>query len=148
MKKLADNYELNSQIPNFTRDQFSTIEKLKWNGCEPNTSKSFENYIDLGHLSFCIEDNKTYIYKGKYDEIKNPNGVDFDDRTGYWREFGNITITGSDGIEYDHIMMYTDFSDTHEDIQEYVTKNELSYLKQSYDQILSNIESLLTQVIG
>ena len=145
MKKLADNYELNSQIPNFTRDQFSTIEKLKWNGCEPNTSKSFQNYIDLGHLSFCIEDNKTYIYKGKYDEIKNPNGVDFDARTGYWREFGSLTV----GEGFNHFLLYKDSNEI-EELPEttHVSKSEFDQLKSQYQTILDNIDSLLSEIIG
>ena len=144
MKKLADNYELNSQIPNFTRDQFSTIEKLKWNGCEPNTSKSFENYIDLGHLSFCIEDNKTYIYKGKYDEIKNPNGVDFDDRTGYWREFG---LTSRINVE--HYLTYQDRSvDETEAIQnDYVSKSYVDALEENHNRTLQAIQNILNQIL-
>lgn len=67
MLGIGDNFDYQGKKPNFARDCFSTLEKMK---SYPETS------IDPGHISFCGEDGKLYQYLPD-NEI---NGV-----TGKWR---------------------------------------------------------------
>ena len=53
MLGIGDNFDYQGKKPNFARDCFSTLEKMK---SYPETS------IDLGHISFCGEDGKLYQY--------------------------------------------------------------------------------------
>ena len=53
MLGIGDNFDYQGKKPNFTRDCFSTLEKMK---SYPETS------IDPGHISFCGEDGKLYQY--------------------------------------------------------------------------------------
>ena len=51
MLGIGDNFDYQGKKPNFARDCFSTLEKMK---SYPETS------IDPGHISFCGEDGKLY----------------------------------------------------------------------------------------
>ena len=53
MLGIGDNFDYQGKKPNFARDCFSTLEKMKF---YPETS------IDPGHISFCGEDGKLYQY--------------------------------------------------------------------------------------
>lgn len=53
MLGIGDNFDYQGKKPNFARDCFSTLEKMK---SYPETS------IDSGHVSFCGEDGKLYQY--------------------------------------------------------------------------------------
>lgn len=53
MLGIGDNFDYQGKKPNFARDCFSTLEKMK---SYPETS------IDPGHVSFCGEDGKLYQY--------------------------------------------------------------------------------------
>lgn len=53
MLGIGDNFDYQGKKPNFARDCFSTLEKMK---SYPETS------IDPGHISFCGEDGKLYQY--------------------------------------------------------------------------------------
>lgn len=54
--------------PNFRRDQYTTLADMK----------AVVDTIDEGHISFCLEDKKTY-------QFLSSNTVD--ERTGKWRVF-------------------------------------------------------------
>lgn len=53
MLGIGDNFDYQGKKPNFARDCFSTLDKMK---SYPETS------IDPGHISFCGEDGKLYQY--------------------------------------------------------------------------------------
>lgn len=58
----------NGERPNFRRDQFGTLYEM---------SKVINN-IDEGHISFCLEDKKTYQFL---------SSNEIDETTGRWRPF-------------------------------------------------------------
>ena len=51
--QLHSNFELNSKLPNFTRDSFKTLTEM--NRVDPQ-------YMDEGHISYCEETDKHYVY--------------------------------------------------------------------------------------
>lgn len=51
--QLHSNFELNSKLPNFTRDSFKTLNEM--NLVDPQ-------YMDEGHISYCEETDKHYVY--------------------------------------------------------------------------------------
>ena len=60
--KIPDNFYYGGKLPNFERDQFSTIEEMN------NYSK---DYLDEGHISFCLEDKKHYVFiNNNWEEFK------------------------------------------------------------------------------
>lgn len=67
MLGIGDNFDYQGKKPNFARDCFSTLEKMK---SYPETS------IDPGHISFCGEDGKLYQYLP---------GNEVNEVTGKWR---------------------------------------------------------------
>ena len=67
MLGIGDNFDYQGKKPNFARDCFSTLEKMK---SYPETS------IDPGHISFCGEDGKLYQYLP---------GNEINEVTGKWR---------------------------------------------------------------
>lgn len=69
MIQIIDNIELNSKQPNFTRDQFKTLQSMR-NVTDSN--------IDDGHISYCLETDKHYTYH---------SSNDMDTITGKWRLF-------------------------------------------------------------
>lgn len=79
---IAQNFDYNSEAPNFARDQFDSIQQMKET-----------TFIDKGHISFCKEDEKHYKFKGLKDKDGNSNTPD--PTLGYWEEFK----TGGDDVE-------------------------------------------------
>lgn len=80
MIQIIDNIELNSKQPNFTRDQFKTLQSMR-NVTDSN--------IDDGHISYCLETDKHYTYH---------SSNDMDTVTGKWRVFkGEPGEPGKDG---------------------------------------------------
>ena len=80
MIQIIDNFEHRSKLPNFTRDQFTTLEDMK---------NVRDEDIDEGHISYCISTDKHYKF--------NVGNV-ADELTGKWREFkGEKGDKGEDG---------------------------------------------------
>ena len=76
MISLLSNFSLGAQLPDFTRQQFETIENMK------NFS---ENYLPPMYDAFCLEDGKKYRYN-----VSNS----IDPITGKWREItGNTDLS-------------------------------------------------------
>ena len=67
MPQIKSSFILNSQSPNFGRDLFATLADLR---------NANPNYIDPGHISYCLEDRHHYKFDIEYG---------LDDVTGYWR---------------------------------------------------------------
>lgn len=80
MIQIIDNFEHRSKLPNFTRDQFTTLEDMR---------NVRDEDIDEGHISYCISTDKHYKF--------NVGNV-ADELTGKWREFkGEKGDKGEDG---------------------------------------------------
>ena len=76
MPQIKSSFILNSNQPNFTRDKFNTLLEM---------SKVTNNVMDTGHISYCTETGRHYIFRG--DLEKNSS-------TGYFRE-----LTFQDALE-------------------------------------------------
>lgn len=86
MPQIAANYIFNSEQPNFARDQVQTYEELETYGnSEGKTS------IDVGHITFVVEENKHYTYVELTDEEGHRSG------TYGWVEFKGASGSGSGG---------------------------------------------------
>lgn len=80
MIQIIDNFEHRSKLPNFTRDQFTTLEDMR---------NVRDEDIDEGHISYCISTDKHYKFNAS-------NAID--QSTGKWREFkGEKGDPGKDG---------------------------------------------------
>lgn len=80
MIQIIDNFEHKSKLPNFTRDQFDTLEEMK---------NVRDEDMDEGHISYCISTDKHYKFNAS-------NAID--QSTGKWREFkGEKGDPGKDG---------------------------------------------------
>lgn len=66
---IGDNFSYQGQKPNFERDRFDTLAEMK---------AFAETSLDDGHLSYCVEDGKHYVFNSSNEE---------DATTGKWREF-------------------------------------------------------------
>ena len=66
---IGDNFSYQGQKPNFERDRFDTLAEMK---------AFAETSLDDGHLSYCAEDGKHYVFDSSNEE---------DETTGKWREF-------------------------------------------------------------
>lgn len=63
---VATNFKYEGQSPNFERDQFKTTAEM-----EAYSS----NYLDEGHISYCLEDKKHYKWNGSsWEEFKTGGG--------------------------------------------------------------------------
>lgn len=87
MIQIIDNFEHRSKLPNFTRDQFDTLEEMK---------NVRDEDIDEGHISYCISTNKHYKFNAS-------NAID--QSTGKWREFkGEKGDPGKDGQDGTNVL--------------------------------------------
>ncbi|MFI3293093.1 MAG: head-tail adaptor protein, partial [Rikenellaceae bacterium] len=86
--KIAEGFDYNGSSPNFARDQFATLAAMK---SFPTTS------IDEGHISYCVEDGKTYQYKSSNES---------DDTTGQWAEFSGSGGSGSGSGFYNVTLLH------------------------------------------
>ena len=56
MPLITSNFTLNSKLSNFTRDSFDTLQDMR--SIDPA-------HIDEGHISYCKENNKHYVFNSK-----------------------------------------------------------------------------------
>ena len=61
MPQIASNFILRSKLPNFERDQFETWKEM---------SEVNSQWMDEGHISYCKEDNKHYIFYSQDGNLK------------------------------------------------------------------------------
>lgn len=78
MIQIIDSFDLKSRRPNFTRDQFETMDSMK---------AVADSDIDDGHIAFCVQTNKTYIYHASNE---------YTAATGKWRILTITKYTTSD----------------------------------------------------
>ncbi|MCF0124718.1 MAG: hypothetical protein HUJ68_03000, partial [Clostridia bacterium] len=97
MPKIGNNFIYESKNPNFKRDVFISFEEMRLFN---------DNFIDHGHISFCLEDNHHYSYRGN--DIEH-GGCEFDEKTGYWR------LTPIDLDDW-NFLKYKGSVDTYEDL--------------------------------
>lgn len=85
MPQIGENLILASTQPNFSRDRVRTILDLK--------NAKIKHY-DIGHIVYCVEDDKHYIFKG--DQVED------DDKYGHFRAFFD-SIDSISSIKYNDI---------------------------------------------
>ena len=69
MPFIAASYTLNSQSPNFTRDQVQNLTELEQFG-----NVAGKTPIDIGHITFVVSENKHYTYIELADDQGHPSG--------------------------------------------------------------------------
>lgn len=73
---VGDNFDYRGKKPNFTRDQFKTLQEMR--------DYPTDN-IDEGHISYVLEDGKHYVYKtGQWSLLEDNvgGGVEISQTTG------------------------------------------------------------------
>jgi hypothetical protein len=82
MASIIESFDLYGTMPNFTRDKLNTLEELR--------NVNIWSY-DVGHIVYCSETKKHYIFRG--------NSVEFDEEIGYFRELVPDTSLLEDRIK-------------------------------------------------
>lgn len=72
--RIGDNFNYQGKLPNFERDTFLTLSKMKE---YPVTS------IDEGHISLCLEDGKRYKFSSSHS---------YNSTTGYWKRIVDTAL--------------------------------------------------------
>ena len=104
---IGDNFSYNGKKPNFERDSFETLAALK----------SFaEANIDNGHIAYCAETNKHYIF--------NDSNSD-DPTTGKWRVLESEFSDKVNVSDLDAYLTKTDAQATYQPIGDYALKSEI-----------------------
>lgn len=86
MPQLAANLIFNSKAPNFSRDQVQTMAELETYG-----NSEGKTPIDIGHITFVIDENKHYTY------VELADGEGHRSGTYGWVEFKGAPGSGSGG---------------------------------------------------
>lgn len=104
---IGDNFSYNGKKPNFERDSFETLAALK----------SFaEANIDNGHIAYCKETNKHYIFN-------DTNSID--PSTGKWRE---LESEFSNLVDLEAYLTKEEAQSTYQPIGNYALKSDLDNL--------------------
>lgn len=104
---IGDNFSYNGKKPNFERDSFETLAALK---------AIAEANIDNGHIAYCAETNKHYIF--------NDSNSD-DATTGKWRVLESEFSDKVDISELDNYLTKTDAQSTYQPVGDYALKSDL-----------------------
>ena len=120
---IGDNFSYNGKKPNFERDSFETLATLK---AIPEAN------IDNGHIAYCIETNKHYIF--------NDSNSD-DATTGKWRVLESEFSNKVDISDLDEYLTKTDAQSTYQPIGNYALKSDISDLA-SKDEIPTKVSEL------
>lgn len=105
---IGDNFSYNGKKPNFERDSFETLAALK---------VFAEANIDNGHIAYCAETNKHYIF--------NSSNSD-DATTGKWRVLESEFSNKVNVSDLDAYLTKTDAQATYQPIGDYATSEELT----------------------
>ena len=104
---IGDNFSYNGKKPNFERDSFETLAALK----------SFaEANIDNGHISYCVETKKHYIFN-------DTNTID--ESTGKWRE---LESEFSISVDLDDYLTKEEAQSIYQPVGDYALKSDISNL--------------------
>ena len=120
---IGDNFSYNGKKPNFERDSFETLAALK---------AFAEANIDNGHIAYCVETNKHYIF--------NDSNSD-DPITGKWRVLESEFSNKVDISDLDEYLTKTDAQSTYQPIGNYALKSDISDLA-SKDEIPTKVSEL------
>lgn len=124
---IGNNFNYQGKRPNFVRDQFSTLEEM----CNfPSTS------LDEGHISYCIETKKRYIFSNENESI---------DSLGKWRELNDTELNESSENPVKNRIITEKFNQVEEIIANAI--NELKAEKvdiESLKSVQENLENVNT----
>lgn len=120
MPQIIAPFELNSKQPNFTRDQYKSLEDMR--NVDPLD-------IDEGHTSYCITTKKHYIFSSENS---------FDPETGYWRERAQDVIHIGEDEPENHSVLWVDTSNSVDDPYE-----EIDHLKSKINVLERKVETLI-----
>lgn len=122
---IGNNFNYQGKRPNFVRDQFSTLEEM----CNfPSTS------LDEGHISYCIETRKRYIFSNENESI---------DSLGKWRELNDTELNESSENPVKNKIITEKFNQVEEILAEAI--NELKAEKVDIDKlkiVQENLENI------
>lgn len=120
---IGDNFSYNGKKPNFERDSFETLAALK---AIPEAN------IDNGHIAYCAETNKHYIF----------NDSNSDDAiTGKWRALESEFSNKVDISDLNDYLTKDDAQSTYQPIGDYALKSDISDLA-SKDEIPTKVSEL------
>lgn len=80
---ITDNFNYQGKLPNFVRDQFTTVAAMK---AYPATS------LDEGHVSYCVETGRRYQWKNSNSVLST---------TGKWRILSDLQLLTTLGDSVD-----------------------------------------------
>lgn len=120
---IGDNFSYNGKKPNFERDSFETLAALK---------TFAEANIDNGHIAYCAETNKHYIF--------NDSNSD-DATTGKWRVLESEFSDKVNISDLDKYLTKDDAQSTYQPIGDYALKSDISNLA-SKDEIPTKVSEL------
>ena len=131
--EIIDNFKYRSKRPNFDRDTLSTLEDLL--SVNPN-------WYDDGHIVYCIETGKHYVFK--YDEENK------DQETGYFHVFtseseqetdSNIWIGDTEPESEDSVWLDTSTDDSGVPVDELLSMQNAILALQQQVNILMNMKT-------
>ena len=120
---IGDNFSYNGKKPNFERDSFETLAVLK---------AFAEANIDNGHIAYCAETNKHYIF--------NDSNSD-DATTGKWRVLESEFSDKVNVSDLDNYLTKEEAQSTYQPVGDYALKSDISDLA-SKDEIPTKVSEL------
>ena len=120
---IGDNFSYNGKKPNFERDSFETLAALK---------AFAEANIDNGHIAYCAETNKHYIF--------NDSNSD-DATTGKWRVLESEFSDKVDVSDLDNYLTKEEAQSAYQPVGDYALKSEISNLA-TKDEIPTKVSEL------
>lgn len=120
--KIGDNFNYQGKLPNFERDTFSTLSKMKE---YPVTS------IDEGHISLCLEDGKRYKFSSSHS---------YSSTTGYWKRIVDTALDATSENPVQNKVIVANLN-----TYKAVLAQELLVFKNSINNKVSNLEDELIE---
>jgi len=125
---IGDNFSYNGKKPNFERDSFETLAILK---------AFSEANIDNGHIAYCKETNKHYIF--------NDSNSD-DPLTGKWRELESEFSNLIDSSDLEAYLTKNEAQSTYQPIGDYALKSEIPSLDGYATEVWVNSQGFLRSI--
>lgn len=118
--RIGDNFNYQGKLPNFERDTFLTLSKMKE---YPVTS------IDEGHISLCLEDGKRYKFSSSHS---------YNSTTGYWKRIVDTALDATSENPVQNKVIVANL-----DAYKAVLNQELLEFKNSINNKVTDIENEL-----
>lgn len=118
--RIGDNFNYQGKLPNFERDTFLTLSKMKE---YPVTS------IDEGHISLCLEDGKRYKFSSSHS---------YNSTTGYWKRIVDTALDATSENPVQNKVIVANL-----DAYKAVLSQELLEFKNSINNKVTDIENEL-----